>query len=54
MSRVEVMSGPERARIEESDHRQCQLLCARRERQCRRAAENRDEVAPPDAEHGSL
>jgi hypothetical protein len=28
--------------------------CARRERQCRRAANKGDELAPSDAEHGSL
>ena len=31
---------------QKANHRQCRLLRARRERQCRRATEQRDEVAP--------
>src|SRR5262249_24392794 len=39
---------PERARlaVEERDHRHRPLLRARRERPCRRAADQRDEIAP--------
>src|SRR5262249_35991358 len=37
-----------RVTVEEPDHRHRRLLRARRERQCRRrAAEQRDELAPP-------
>src|SRR5262245_43619230 len=32
--------------VQESDHRHCRLLRARRERPCRRTAEQRDERAP--------
>src|SRR5262245_4956059 len=35
-----------RCAVEEPDHRHCRLLRARRERPCRRAAEQRDELAP--------
>jgi hypothetical protein len=35
-----------RLAIEESDHRHCGLLRSRRERPRRRAAEQRDELAP--------
>src|SRR5262249_15294692 len=39
---------------EEADHRQRRLLRARRERPRRRAAEQRNELASSDVEHGLL
>src|SRR5262245_48090694 len=44
--RLRICSG--RTAAEESNHRQATLLSARRERPRRRAAEQRDELAPPD------
>jgi hypothetical protein len=34
-----------RSAVEEPDHRHARLLCARRERPCSRAGEERDELA---------
>jgi len=42
-----------RTAAEQSDHRKRTLLRARRERPSRRAAEQRDELAPSHAEHGA-
>jgi hypothetical protein len=43
-----------RAAVEKSDHRHRRLLRARRERPCRRrAAQQRDELAPSHVEHGA-
>jgi hypothetical protein len=49
-SNVEVIGSSIISAIEKPDHRYRRLLRARRERPCRRASEQRDEVAPP---HGS-
>src|SRR5262249_20875443 len=44
-----------RSSVEETDHRHCWLLRASRQRpRSRRAAEQRHELAPLDAEHGEL
>src|SRR4029077_3011354 len=37
-----------------ADHGTCQSLSESRERPCGRAAEQRDELAPPDVEHGGF
>src|SRR6516162_6945833 len=51
----EVHSVSERGVPQEPDHRHLRLLRARRERPCnRRATEQRDELAPFDAEHGGV
>src|SRR5262249_15595964 len=50
-----ILTGVRRSLVKEPDHGQCRLLCPRRKRpRGRRAAEERDEIAPSWVEHGLL